>query len=158
MELQPAWWMYSLHAFTPALVLTMAALPAKEVKSSQGTDFDSNSTNSTSRLPSMSEATISILTYVIMSIVYYGIWFVAHGLAFWWLGKPMSLNAYFYKPAMLIYWFPYVFGLVFVLYRAFLASYIFGALAKSIIHRLTVLGFFVSLYMVLITYLKWLTT
>lgn len=158
MELPLAWWMYLLHAFSPLLVLFMVGAAAQTPKPTQQSARNADSVAATASLPPHIESMASMLTFGVMGVLCYIIWLAAHWLVFSMLDKPLQLDAYFYKPMLVAYWFPYVFGMCFVLYWKCIASHIVRDVIKTRMYRLAVFGFIASFYMVAITYLKWLTT
>ena len=155
MEQTASWWMYVLNAFSPFFALIMLA----HLKSEQQKETGSNtaSTNAAEPLPPLASAFAGILTQVIMAGFLYTLWLAAHWLIFWLLNKPLHIAAYFYKPALLAYWFPYLFGLYVVYYSAVIAPQLSSMRIKAVFNTIHSLGFAASLYMVFVTYLKWLT-
>lgn len=154
MALNVSWWMYVLNAFSPFLALIMLA----HLKSEQQKETGSNtvSTNAAEPLPPLASAFAGILTQVIMAGFLYAFWLAAHWLIFWLLNKPLHLDAYFYKPAQLAYWFPYLFGLYLVFYSTIIAPQHSAMRIKAVFNTIHYLGFGASFYMVFVTYLKWL--
>jgi hypothetical protein len=147
MEVNISWWMYLLNAFTPFIAFGML-IASKQKKQDQ--------TSSKQALPPMADAIATLMTYMIMAGLLYAFWFAAHWLIFWLLDKPLHIALYFDKPLIAAYWFPYLFGLLFVPYSLLIAPKITRLRVEAILNRVLALGFLASFYMVCITYLKWL--
>ncbi|MBU2071301.1 MAG: hypothetical protein KKE08_01625 [Gammaproteobacteria bacterium] len=155
MELSASWWMYLLNAFTPVLAIIMQAhLIAEQQKAASG---NTEPVKAAEPLPPIVSAVAGLLTQVIMAAFIYTFWLAAHWLVFWFLNKPFNVDAYFYKPAHLAYWFPYLFGLYFACYSVVVAPNLSSTRFKIVMNSVNFLGFVASLYMVAVTYLKWLT-
>lgn len=148
MNVNVEWWMYLLNAFTP--LLAFGALVASKQETQKPVKAEQ-------ALPPVESAIATILTYLIMGGIFYAFWFAAHWLVFWLLNKPLHIASYFYKPLIIAYWFPYIFGMFSLLYILLVAPKIRQGCVKTIINKVALLGFSASFYMVCITYLKWLT-
>lgn len=155
MDGQVDWWMYLLSAFTPVvMLLTLGSLKANAEQKNSTNKADKGIT-----APDISPLGVSIttaLTQVVLGGMLYALWLGGHGLVFWLIDKPLHISAYFYKPPLVAYWFPYLFGLFFIIYRVLIAPKISQMRIKTIMHGLISLGFVAACYMVMITYLKWL--
>lgn len=155
MELIIPWWMYALNAFTPFITIIMLAqLKAKQPKDAAGQE----QANVTEPLPPLASFIAGLLTQVIMAAFMYAFWLGGHWLVFWCLNKPLYIDAYFYKPPLVVYWFPYLFGLFFISYCSLIEPKLTSLRIKTLMNTLNYLAFAASLYMVFVTYLKWLTT
>lgn len=152
---QAEWWMYVLNAFTPVIAL----LALVSIKTNKEKDSPSVKTANRITAPEMSPLVSSLataLTQVVMSSILYAMWLGGHWLVFWFLDKPLNINAYFYKPALIIYWYPYLFGLFCMLYWLLIEPKISQERIKNIMYCVFYLGFLLAFYMVIITYVKWL--
>ena len=148
MALTVSWWMYLLNAFTPVLsIIMLAQLLSEQQKTARS--------NTAPQSP-LASVIANLVTQLIMAALMYALWLAAHWLIFWLLNKPLHIAAYFYKPALLAYWFPYLFGLYVVCYSAVIAPQLSSMRIKAVFNTIHSLGFAASLYMVFVTYLKWL--
>ena len=149
MALTVSWWMYLLNAFTPVLsIIVLAQLLSEQQKTARS--------NTAPQSP-LASVIANLVTQLIMAAFMYALWLAAHWLIFRLLNKPLHIAAYFYKPALLAYWFPYLFGLYLVFYSAVIAPQLSSMRIKAVFNTIHSLGFAASLYMVFVTYLKWLT-
>lgn len=104
-----------LNAFTPIMVMMMLL----QLRLSQQQETQPHSGNASEPFSPLISVIAGLLTQVILAAMVYAFWLGAHWLVFWVFSKPLDIAAYFYKPALLAYWFPYLFGLFFVSYSFF---------------------------------------
>lgn len=160
------WWMYLAHAFTPMMLLLgmPALMQARQGTASNGEAGTASETTDTA-LPQVPVSAVnskfavfasSVITQLLLTAIFYGLWLAAHWLVFWFLNKPFNVDAYFYKPAHLAYWFPYLFGAVVYSYYALAGPLLNNQLQKNLLHGIIVTGALASTYMVFVTYLAWL--
>lgn len=157
MEQTASWWMYLLNAFNPIMALFMLL----QFKLIQQQALQATADNTPASLPPLASAIAGLLTQVLMAAFMYAFWLGAHSLVFWCLNKPFymdAIDAYFYKPPLVVYWFPYLFGLFFISYSSLIEPKLTSLRIKTLMNTLNYLAFAASLYMVFVTYLKWLTT
>jgi hypothetical protein len=152
MEVTVSWWMYLLNTFTPVMVLMMLL----QLRSSQESQTQPPAGNAAEPFSPLVFAIAGLLTQFVLAAILYAFWLGAHWLMFWLLSKPLYIAAYFYKPAVLAYWFPYLFGLFFISYCVFLQPKLCSKQIKASIRTLNYVGCVASVYMVFVTYLKWL--
>lgn len=160
------WWMYLAHAFSPMMLLLglPALVQARQDTASNDKAVTGSETTDTA-LPQVPVSAVnsklavfasSVITQLLLTAIMYGLWLGAHWLVFWFLGKPLHLDVYFYKPALLAYWFPYLFGAATFSYYALVKPLLHNAQLKNLLHGIIVIGTLLSTYMVFITYLAWL--
>ena len=161
------WWMYLAHAFGPMMLLfalPMLLKAQRQAVSSAETVAASETVQSAAvQTPAISVNVCvqvfasSLITQLLLTAIMYGLWLGAHWLVFWFLGKPLHLDGYFYKPALLAYWFPYFFGAAAYSYYALAEPLLHNAQLKNLLRSIIVTGVLASTYMVFITYLAWLS-
>ncbi|MDP5148955.1 hypothetical protein [Rheinheimera baltica] len=152
MDLTVSWWMYLLNTFTPVMVLMMLL----QLRPPQQTETQPAVGNAAEPFSPWVSVIAGLLSQVILAAILYAFWLGAHWLVFWMLSKPLYITAYFYKPAVLAYWFPYLFGLFFISYSVYLQPKLRSTQIKAGIKTLNYVGCVASVYMVFVTYLKWL--
>lgn len=165
MSVPVEWWMYLAHAFSPMMLLLASPLllraqheaaaitagTTSEAIEPIAAQTPTNSVNARALI-----FTSCLITQLLTTAIMYGFWLGAHWLVFWFLGKPLHLDVYFYKPALLAYWFPYLFGAATFSYYALAKPLLHNAQLKNLLHGIIVIGTLLSTYMVFITYLAWL--
>ncbi|GAB2923203.1 hypothetical protein [Rheinheimera gaetbuli] len=149
-----SWWMYVLNAFTPMMTLFMLL----QFKLIQQQALQAKPDNAPASLPPFASAIAGLLTQVLMAAFMYAFWLGAHWLVFWCLNKPLYIDAYFFKPPLVVYWFPYLFGLFFISYSSLIEPKLTSLRIKAVMGSINYLAFAACFYMVFVTYLKWLTT
>lgn len=152
---QAQWWMYLLNAFTPVIAF-LALVSIKASKEKDNLSVKGAKGISPPEMSPLMSSLATALTQVVMGGILYALWLGGHWLVFWFLDKPLNINGYFYKPALVIYWYPYLFGLFCLYYFTLLEPKISQERIKNIMYRVFYLGFLLAFYMVIITYLKWL--
>ena len=160
------WWMYLAHAFSPMMLLfalpillqaqQQAVSSAETVGASETVKSAVVQTPAINVNVSMQVFVSSLITQLLLTAIMYGLWLGCHWLVFWFLGKTLYLDGYFYKPALFAYWFPYLFGAAAYGYFALAEPLLHNKQLKNLLRSIIVIGVLASTYMVFITYLAWL--
>lgn len=140
-KMEVEWWMYFTHAFSPLLVKFFTESTSRQADNPQD-NVDPGVVG-------------NLLGVLIFSAFFYLLWAGIHWLVFWVFDIKFLFEEFFFKPISVPYLAPYIIGAGFVVYQSKLDRFT-NKNWKSGVSLVFAIFLIAAIYMILVTYIKWL--